>query len=411
MFIKLSLLKTNKNYRFLYLAQFISYIGSMMTYVAIPYQIYELTKSSFWVGILGSIQLVPLLVFGLMGGVTADSMNRKKIIITAEIFLALASLGLFFNSYSTAPAVVFIFIIAACMSALVGFHRPAMEAITPQIVAKEELTQIAALNSFKFSFCAIIGPAISGLVIARFGLKVIYFLDFLTFALSIFFLLKVKIPSFAVREKTENAVQSIKNGIRYALSRPELIGTYLVDILAMVFAMPMALYPSMAAGWGGASAAGWLYSAIPAGSLIVSLFSGWTQKIQRHGAAVIIAATCWGFAIVALAFANSLWLAFSCLLLAGAADMISAVFRSTIWNETIPTDKRGRLASIEMISYMSGPMLGNARAGYVASISSNFISILTGGIFCVIATLACVWLLPKFWKYNSKSSLPAEPAH
>lgn len=404
MFIKLSLLKTNRNYRNLYLAQFISYIGSMMTYVAIPYQIYELTKSSFWVGLLGSVQLVPLLVFGLMGGAIADSMNRKKIIITAEVFLALASLGLFFNSYLNAPAVVFIFIIAACMSALVGFHRPAMEAITPQIVAKEDLTQIAALNSFKFSFCAIIGPALSGFIIAQFGLKVIYFLDFLTFMLSIYFLIKVKIPDFSIEKKAEAAIQSIKNGIKYATSRPELVGTYLVDILAMVFAMPMALYPSMAAAWGGPTAAGWLYSAIPAGSLIVSLLSGWTQKIHRHGAAVIIAATLWGVAIVALAFANSLWLAFICLLLAGAADMVSAVFRSTIWNETIPTDRRGRLASIEMISYMSGPMLGNARAGYVASVSSNFISILSGGIICVIATLACIWLLPKFWNYSSKAN-------
>ncbi len=404
MFIKLSLLKTNRNYRFLYLAQFISYIGSMMTYVAIPYQIYDLTKSSFWVGILGSIQLVPLLVFGLMGGVTADSMNRKKIIITAEIFLALASLGLFYNSFSKEPATALIFVIAACMSALVGFHRPAMEAITPQIVAKEDLTQIAALNSFKFSFCAILGPAISGLIIAQFGLKVIYFLDFMTFIISIYFLLKVKIPDFSISEKSEAAIKAIKNGIKYALSRPELIGTYLVDMLAMIFAMPMALYPAMAAAWGGPTAAGWLYSAIPAGSLIVSLLSGWTQKIHRHGAAVIIAATFWGFAIIALAFADSLWLAFVCLLLAGAADMISAVFRSTIWNETIPTDKRGRLASIEMISYMSGPMLGSARAGYVASISSNFLSILTGGILCVVATLACIWLLPKFWSYSSKTN-------
>lgn len=172
----------------------------------------------------------------------------------------------------------------------------------------------------------------------------------------------------------------------------------------MVFAMPMALYPAMAASWGGPTAAGWLYSAIPAGSLIVSLLSGWTHKIQRHGAAVIISASLWGCAIVALAFANSLPLAFLCLVLAGAADMVSAVFRSTIWNETIPTDRRGRLASIEMISYMSGPMLGNARAGYVASVSSNFISILSGGIICIIATLACIWLLPKFWKYNSKAS-------
>ena len=172
----------------------------------------------------------------------------------------------------------------------------------------------------------------------------------------------------------------------------------------MIFAMPMALYPAMAADWGGAKAAGWMYAAIPAGSLVVSLFSGWTQKINRRGAAVILAATLWGVAIIALAFAGNLVLAVICLVFAGAADMVSAVFRSAIWNETIPTDRRGRLASIEMLSYMSGPMLGNARAGYIASISSNFISILSGGIICVIATLACVWILPQFWSYDSRKN-------
>ena len=402
MLINLSVLKHNKNYRRLYTAQFISYLGSMMTYVAIPYQIYELTKSSFWVGILGSIQLVPLLIFGLWGGVVADSMNRRKIVIIAECFLALAALMLFANSAHPNPQVALLFVIAATMSALVGFHRPAMEALTPQIVSKDELTQIAALNSFKFSFCAITGPAAGGFIIAHYGLKTIYFLDFLSFAASIYFLYKVKVPSFNVTENAEKALQSVKDGIKYAMSRAELVGTYLVDILAMVFAMPMALYPAMAADWGGAKAAGWLYAAIPAGSLVVSLFSGWTQKVYRRGAAVIIAATLWGFAIIALAFANNLWLAFACLAAAGAADMVSAVFRSTIWNETIPADRRGRLASIEMISYMSGPMLGNARAGYMASISSNYFSILSGGVICVIATLACIWLLPKFWKYDSR---------
>jgi MFS family permease len=380
----------------------------MMTYVAIPYQIYDLTKSSFWVGILGSIQLVPLLIFGLMGGVVADSMNRRKIIIRAEMALAVASALLCLNASTPSPQTWMIFVIAASMSALNGFHRPAMEAITPQIVEKEHLTQIAALNSFKFSFCAIFGPAVSGFIIAHYGLKLIYFLDFLSFAASIYFLFQVKVPDFVAQAEIKNTWNSIKEGLRYATSRAELVGTYLVDILAMVFAMPMALYPAMASEWGGAKAAGWLYAAIPAGSLVVSLFSGWTQKIHRRGAAVILAATAWGFAIIALAFAHSLELAVFCLVLAGASDMISAVFRSAIWNETIPASRRGRLASIEMLSYMSGPMLGNARAGYVASLSSNFISILSGGIICVLATLSCIWLLPKFWSYDSTHQTKAE---
>jgi MFS family permease len=401
MLINLGLLKTNPNYRKLYLAQFISYLGSMMTYVAIPYQIYDLTKSSFWVGILGSIQLVPLLIFGLMGGVVADSINRRKIIIRAELALAVASAMLCLNAASANPHTWMIFVVAACMSALTGFHRPAMEAITPQIVEKEQLTQIAALNSFKFSFCAISGPAVSGFIIAHYGLKLIYFLDFLSFAASIYFLFQVNVPDFTAQAEIRNTWNSIKEGLRYATSRAELVGTYLVDILAMVFAMPMALFPAMAADWGGAKAAGWLYAAIPAGSLVVSLFSGWTQNIHRRGAAVILAATAWGIAIVALAFAHSLELAVVCLVLAGASDMISAVFRSAIWNETIPASRRGRLASIEMLSYMSGPMLGNARAGYMASLTSNFFSIFSGGIICILATLSCIWLLPKFWSYDS----------
>lgn len=375
-----------------------------MTYVAIPYQIYQLTHSSFWVGILGTIQLVPLLIFGLWGGVIADSMNRRKILIRAEMALAASSLILCLNSSLENPQVWLIFVVAALSSALVGFHRPAMDAITPQIVEKKELTEIAALNSFKFSFNAIIGPAVSGFVMTQLGLKSIYFVDFLTFAISIYFLMKVQVPDFVKTEKFEKTLELIREGFRYATSRSELVGTYLVDIFAMLFAMPMALYPAMAEQWGGPKAAGWLYAALPAGSLIVSLFSGWTKNVSRHGAAVIIAATLWGVAIVALAFANELWLAVLCLACAGAADMVSGVFRGTIWNETIPTDRRGRLSSIEMISYMSGPMLGNARAGYIASVSSNFVSILSGGLICVLVTLSCIWLLPKFWQYDSKAT-------
>src|SRR6185295_6102713 len=197
-------------------------------------------------------------------------------------------------------------------------------------------------------------------------------------------------------------VQSIVEGLRYAVSRPELIGTYVVDIVAMTFAMPMALFPSMAVAWGGATAAGWLYSAMSFGSLFTTIFSGWTSKVNRHGAAVIIAAAVWALAIVFVGFSASLPLAVAGLALAGAADSVSGVFRSTIWNETIPTDLRGRLAGVEMISYLSGPLLGNARAGWVASISSNTISVISGGLTCFVGVLLCIPLLPAFWKYRAE---------
>jgi MFS family permease len=161
------------------------------------------------------------------------------------------------------------------------------------------------------------------------------------------------------------------------------------------------LIPSMAQDWGGASAAGWLYSAMPLGSIFISLLSGRSHLISRHGKAVILSATFWGVAIFALGFAPSLKIAIFCLAAAGAADAVSALYRSTIWNQTIPASYRGRLAGVEMLSYMTGPLIGNARAGYMASYSSNYFSIVSGGFICIIACLACIFIFPKFWKYDS----------
>ena len=200
--------------------------------------------------------------------------------------------------------------------------------------------------------------------------------------------------------------QSILEGLKYALGRPELIGTYAVDIVAMTFAMPMALFPSMSVAWGGASAAGWLYSAMSFGSLFTTIFSGWTSKVMRHGAAVVLAAAVWAVAIVGLGLSPKLPVAVLCLAVAGAADSVSGVFRGTIWNETIPGDLRGRLAGVEMISYISGPLLGNARAGLVAAASSNTVSIVSGGITCFVAVLLCIPILPAFWKYRADRQAP-----
>jgi len=182
-------------------------------------------------------------------------------------------------------------------------------------------------------------------------------------------------------------------------------------VVAMTFAMPVALCPAMADAWGGRTAAGWLYSAMSFGSLFTTIFSGWTSKISRHGAAVVIAAAVWAVAIVFLGFSRSLPVAVFCLAVAGAADSVSGVFRSTIWNETIPSDLRGRLAGVEMISYISGPLLGNARAGWIASMSSNALSVISGGFICFIGVLLCIPLLPAFWAYRAERRPAAVEAH
>ena len=400
MFLSLSPLRKHRDYRLLYTGQLVSMFGSMITYVAVPYQVFELTHSSFTVGMLGAGQLVPLLVFALLGGSYADAMDRRRLLIVSEIIMAGGSLALAINGMLPHSSVALIFVVSAAMSATNGFHRPALDAITPRLVNREDLTAVSALNFLRFSVSAIGGPALGGVCMANLGYPVTYMIDVLSFLVSLAALAAIrKMPQ---GDRTSRpGVQSIVEGLRYALSRPELIGTYVVDIVAMTFAMPMALFPAMAVVWGGAKAAGWLYSAMSFGSLFTTVFSGWTSKVYRHGAAVVIAAAIWALAIVFVGVSRSLPIAVLCLAVAGAADSVSGVFRSTIWNETIPSDLRGRLAGVEMISYLSGPLLGNARAGWVASISSITTSVVSGGLTCFVGVLLCIPLLPAFWQYRS----------
>lgn len=402
MFINLSPLKNNKEYRLLFLGQTVSFIGSMMSYVAIPYQIYQITQSSFQVGLLGAIQLIPLIIAGMYGGALADNMDRRKLLLISESALTICTGLLVINSLLPHPSVILLFIAAGLSSVFVGLHRPAMEAITPQIVSKEDYPAVAALGSLRYSIGAIAAPALGGWLIAQYGIPWTYGIDALTYLFSLVCLYRMKA---VIAPKSEKGVSlaSIVDGLKYAIHNPVILGTYVVDIIAMIFAMPMALFPSLSVQWGGANAAGWLYAAIPIGALVISVLSGRFSHYKRYGAGVILSAVVWGVFIIALAFAGHLYIAVACLALAGAADAVSAIYRQTIWNESIPMDFRGRLAGLNMLSYMTGPMLGNARAGFVASVSSNDMSILSGGILCVLACLSMIWVLPKFWAYQSRS--------
>ena len=398
MILDISPLLRNRDYRLLYTGQLVSAFGSMITYVAVPEQIWELTHSSFTVGMLGAVQLIPLLLFALWGGAYADSMDRRKLLVISEALLALGSLTLAINSIVSKPSVTLVFLVSGAMSAANGFHRPALDALTPRLVDREDLRAVSALSSLRYSLSAIAGPALGGILIGSLGMVSTFSIDFLTYAVSMGSLAAIRrIPP---PEGKKPGFSAILEGLRYARSRPELIGTYVVDIVAMTFAMPMALFPSMAARWGGAKSLGWLYSAMAMGFLASTVISGWTRKVDRHGVAVIGGAAVWGVAIVLLGFAPGFLSALFCLALAGAGDNVSAIFRGTIWNETIPGDLRGRLAGVEMISYLSGPLIGNVRAGWVASATSNQFSIISGGLVCVAGILVCIPLLPNFWNYR-----------
>ncbi|MBX7222302.1 MAG: MFS transporter [Blastocatellia bacterium] len=405
--VDLTPLKVSREFRVLYLGQFVSGFGSAVSYVVLPWQMYQLTKSSFAVGMLGVAEFVPMFFMSLIGGALADAVDRRRLIFLAEVVLVLGCLGLMANALLPHPQVWLIFLIAACFAAINGIHRPALEALTPRIVAPELQPAVAALSTFRYSFNFIVGPAIGGVLASQAGAAVAYGLDAATFVFSVGMIALLKtVPPPSSTEPP--SLQSIREGWRYARSRQELLGTYLIDINAMFFGMPLALFPAMADHL--KISVGLLYSMPAVGSLVVSLTSGWTERVERHGRAVAWAAAVWGLAIVGFGLSQNLWLALFFLALAGGADNVSGLFRMTIWNQTIPDHYRGRLAGIEMLSYLTGPYLGNAEAGLVASCFGLQASIVSGGVLCVLGSGVLVWLLPRFYHYQGHEGLAHKAA-
>ena len=408
MLLDISPLRRHRDFRLVFIGQLVSSFGGFITYVALPVQVYALTGSSAIVGLIGAAQLVPLAIAALWGGAVADAIDRRTLLLRCETLMACGSIALVAISLMPTPSVVALFVIAAFLSAVNGFHRPALEAITQKLVERDELAAVSALSSLRRMTAAIAGPALAGFSIAAFGLPVTYSLQVATFAVSVAALAAMRAMP-PPEEAKPAGLGTILEGLRYAGSRPELIGTYAVDIVAMTFAMPMAVFPALAQQLGGTATVGLLYSAMSVGALVVTIFSAWTRNVERRGAAVVVSAALWGVAIVGLGFATSLPLALGCLALAGAADMVSGLFRMTIWNETIPPALRGRMASIEQLSYMTGPLLGNARAGFMAEQYGLARSIVWGGIICVAGVTLCIPALPQFWRYR-KSAVIDQPA-
>ena len=399
-FLDLSLLRHNRNFRLLYIGQCVSFLGTMITSVALPYQIYHQTHSTLMVGLLSLAQLLPLLITALLGGVLADRHHRRTLLLISEFCLALGCAALALNASLETPWILILFLVSPLMSALNGLHRPALESIVQQVVAKEDYPSVSALSTFKYSVCAIVGPAIGGLLIDQCGLVTTYLIDLASFAISLSALWMMGHIPKPPRTEDLSTWHSLKNGFNYAFSRQELVGTYAVDFSAMIFGMPTALFPAIALNFGGANTLGLLYSAPAVGALLISCFNGW-KHFKRHGVAIAIAAALWGISIIFFGLTNQLWLALFFLMLAGAFDGISGIYRSIMWNETIPANYRGRLAGIEMISYISGPKLGDTEAGLVAAAFGITASVVSGGALCVLAVGICCYCLPRFRRYIS----------
>lgn len=399
MLIDLSPLKRNRDFSLLYCGQFISSFGSQLTYVAVPFQVYQLTKSSLSVGMVSLVQLFPLIMASLIGGSLADVFDRRKLLLMAEFFLSLCCVLMAWNAHQEEPSLVLVYVLSGVMSLLVGLHRPTLEAITAKVLPKDEIMAAGALTSLKTNVTTIIGPGLAGFVIAKMGLPFAYLLDTFSYICSLAFLFPLYSIS-SVRGDKKFTFASIWEGFSYAKNRQEIMGSYLVDFFAMLFGMPMALFPAIAEGIGGAMVLGWLYAAPSIGALVANIFSGWTKHIKRHGAAIALAAIVWGLAIICFGYSTNLYFALFFLALAGAADMVSVQFRFAIWRQTIPDYIRGRMAGLEVISYTSGPLLGGAEAGIAAKLGGIQFSVVSGGVLCVLSVIGCCFYFPKFWSYR-----------
>lgn len=403
MLLDLTPLRVSRDYRLLFFGQVISFFGSMMTFIIVPWQMYQLTNSNTMVGLIYFAEFVPMLCLAFVGGALADALDKRKMLRITEIGQTVVTAILLVNSLFPDPHIWTLYLAVALHAGFAALQRPAYESLIQKIMPSEHMSAVAALNSLRFNFGAIISPSIGGLIVAYFSTSVAYTIDFITFAASL-----VAVFMISAAPAPENAerpsLKSIIEGCRYAVSRQELIGTYSIDICAMFFAFPQALYPALAAIYGD-KFLGLFPAALAVGMLVASFTSGWTKKIYRHGLMVVVAAVFWGIGIIFFGLSSNVWVALVFLAAAGYADMISGIFRMTIWNQTIPNYIRGRLASLEMISYLTGPMLGGMKMGFVAQTYGVKTAIVSGGVLCVGSVMLTALFLPKFLRYDGREGV------
>ena len=396
-------LRTNKNFRNLWLSGVVTGLGSFATYVSMPYQIADITGSYVAVGLLGVTEVLPIIVFGLWGGVVADRFDRRNVVVVTEVIMLLLTGVLLVNALTPDPQVWVIYLVSALFAATDGIQRPSLDAMLPRVVKPEELPAASALRSLRGNIAHIAGPALGGILIAIGGVELAYSFDMVSFVASVYLLMKVvRLPS--QREVFEKPLQELKLAFSYLRTRRDIIGTYVADTIAMICTFPFALFPFIVDEYNAPWALGFLYSSLAVGSLMATATSGWTTRVHRHGKAVLFSAGAWGIAICAAGFVKNIWWVLFFLVLAGAADMLSGLFRSLIWDLTIPDELRGRMAGLELLSYGVGPQVGQVRSTLTARFTSIQTSLIVGGAVCVGSMAALKSAMPSLWTFDAREA-------
>jgi len=403
--IDLGPLRKSRDLRWLFGGQLVSVLGGQLTMVAVPYQVYALTRSSLDVGLISLAQLLPLIVGGLLGGALADAVDRRVVLLAAQLVTALCAVGLAVN----ADAGTALWPLFALPAVAVGFAvagESGLSAMLPNLAGRSEMATVNAMFQALLQLGQVAGPAVAGLLLAGAGVRFVYWLDAASLAVA---MLATSLigpqPPAGTSDSPGAGLRSIAAGFRHLRGRPLIQGAFLIDINATVFGMPKAVFPALASTVfpGGARTLGLLYAAPGAGALLGAVGAGWVHRVRRQGRAVIVAVIVWGAAITCFGLARSLPLALALLAVAGWADVISAVFRGTIIQLAVPDALRGRLMGVQMATVTAGPKLGDVESGAVASAFGATTSVVSGGLACVAGALVLARLLPAF----SRQRLPA----
>jgi Transmembrane secretion effector len=390
-------LRESRQYRLLFLSEGFSFLGSQITVVAVPLQIYLMTHSSLAVGLVGLAQLGPLLVFSLIGGAIVDAVDRRKLMIWVQLARGLLSAGLAWNAFVPNPALWPLYVLTAVGTGLQAVDGPARMAAVPALVRRDLVPAAAALHQIMTQLGQVAGPAAAGVIVARANLSTAYAIDFGTFTVAALLSLGLRRLPPGEGAVGRAGMSSLWDGLRFLRGRRALTGTFVVDLNAMVFGMPRALFPALGTGLfgGGATTVGLLYAAPGAGALIGAISAGWVGRVRRQGRAVLLAVVAWGLAITVFGLAAWLPLALAMLAVAGAADVFSAVFRNTILQLTVPDGLRGRLSAIHIAVVTGGPRLGDLESGGVAAIAGPRFSVVSGGLACLAGVALIAWRIPQ----------------
>jgi MFS family permease len=404
--VDISPLRRYRQFRILWFGYLVSSLGTQLTVVAVPFQIFGITHSSLDVGLLGMAQLGPLLIGSLIGGSIADAVDRRRLLMITSAVMGACSIGLAINSIGGHPLLWPLYVLTAIAAAFSAVDSSARAATMAAIVEPESFSSAVALWQLLFQVATVAGPALAGVLLAQLGIVPIYFVDAASYAVAFIAVLSLH-KLHAGGEKTTFGIRSIKEGFAYLKGRQAIQGTFVVDLNAMIFGMPRAVFPALGLGYfhGGPQTVGLLYSAPGAGALVGALLTGWVHRIRRQGIAVIIAVAIWGAAIALFGVTRVLGLALLLLAIAGAADVISAVFRGTILQTGVPDALRGRLSAIHIAVVTGGPRIGDAETGAVAEVTSPQFAVVSGGLACLAGLALIAWRMPRFTHYDAHEAL------